>query len=91
MKYERDNVLRDLRKYVVEIFIPKSDGTAGLISFRSTLREDLLPKSYQEDKLLEMQFHEENKDSISSFNVANGKWVTLNVSDIKYVQVVEGY
>lgn len=91
MKYERDVILKDLRKNVVEIFILKDKNSKDLVSFKGTLREDILPKSYQEEKLLEQQFHEENKDNISSFNISNGKWVTLNILDIKYVQIVEAF
>ena len=91
MSYERDTILKDLRKNVVEFFIAKEKGSPELISFKSTLREDILPKSYKDDILLEKAFHDENKEYISSFNIANGKWVVLNIADIKYLQVVDGF
>lgn len=91
MIYERNAVLKDLRQNVIEIFISNKDSPKNVVSFRTTLREDLLPKSYQEEKLIEHNFHEENKNLISAFNVTNGQWLTVDISDVKYVQIIDGY
>jgi hypothetical protein len=91
MLYERDAILKDLRRNVIEIFVSNSNSPKDTIAFRATLREDLLPQSYQQEKLLEQNFHEENKNLLSAFNVANGQWITVDISNVRYVQIIDGY
>lgn len=85
MFYERDTVLKDMRQYVIETNINGNNVR------RLTLREDLLPKNYVQEKHLEEDFHSKNKDFIAAYDVRNNQWVTVDVKTIKYVQVIDGY
>lgn len=83
--YERDVILKDLRQHVIEMVLNNS-GT-----MRLTLREDLLPNNYRDEKHLEQEYHENNKQSIAGFDVKTGKWTTLDIGKIRYLQVIDGY
>jgi hypothetical protein len=83
--YERDVILKDLRQHVIEMVLENSN------NMRLTLREDLLPANYKDEKHLVEEYHNNNKDSIAGFNVKTGQWVSLEIPTIKYLQVIDGY
>ena len=51
MMFERDTILRDLRKYVIEVTFTKVNGENRVM--RCTLRPELLPTRYAEQDLEE--------------------------------------
>lgn len=84
--YDRDALLKDLRQYVIEVTFNKVDGTQRIM--RCTLRPDLLPPTYQEDITEERQFHKENKDVISAWDVHKNNWRSFRINSVTYVQNV---
>lgn len=87
--YNRDDILRDLREGVVEVTFTKVNGEQRLM--RCTLRPDLLPPSYKEDKDQENTFHKENPEVIAAWDVQKGGWRSFRVNSVEYVQLVESY
>lgn len=91
MLYERDTVLNDLRKNVVEVTFTKVDGTTRLM--RCTLDPRLLPESYiKEDEQKEKTFHKENPNVISAWDVQKGGWRSFRIDSVQYMQIIpDGY
>ena len=89
MKYERDNLLKDLRECVIEVTFTKVDGSNRVM--RCTLDPKHLPKTYNEEAETEKQFHRENKDVISAWDVQKGGWRSFRIDSVEYVQIIDGY
>lgn len=90
MLYERDTLLNDLRKNVVEVTFIKVDGTTRLM--RCTLDPMLLPKTYIEEEQKEKTFHKENPNVISAWDVQKGGWRSFRIDSVQYVQTIpDGY
>jgi hypothetical protein len=84
-KFNRDDLLTDLREHICEIFVP---GT----SVRCTLKPEDLPQSYLlTEEAKERQFHAANPKIISAWDVVNGGWKQFHVDSISYIQVVDTY
>jgi len=86
MVHDRNNILKDLRGYVIEFtYTDKS-------MFRLTLRTDLLPPSYLNEINEEKKFHEENANIIAAWNISKpGGWKIFNIENIAYMQIIDGY
>jgi hypothetical protein len=93
MVANRDEILKDLRKYVIEVHFDKVDGTARVM--RCTLRPDLLPPSYSEnleEQKQETEFHKVNENVVAAWDVQKGGWRSFRVDSVKYIQNVnDGY
>ena len=89
MAGNRDEILKDLRNYVIEVHFDKVNGDHRVM--RCTLRPDLLPPSYREDvneQKQETEFHQTNPDVIAAWDVQKGGWRSFRVDNVKYVQNV---
>lgn len=87
MIYDRDTVLNDLRKNVVEVTFIKVDGSNRIM--RCTLDPTLLPPSYiKEDEEKEKNFHRENPNVISAWDVQKGGWRSFRIDSVQYLQVI---
>ena len=89
MAGNRDEILKDLRSYVIEVHFDKVNGDHRVM--RCTLRPDLLPPSYREDvneQKQETEFHQTNPDVIAAWDVQKGGWRSFRVDNVKYVQNV---
>ena len=90
MVVDRDEVLKDLRKYVIEVHFNKVNGDARVM--RCTLRPDLLPKEYIKEQTEEKGFHEKNPETIAAWDVQKGGWRSFRMDSVNYIQNVnEGY
>jgi hypothetical protein len=90
--FERDNVLKELRQYVVEVTFKKVDGSTRVM--RCTLAPQYLPKSYSEnieEQNNEKEFHQKNGDVIAAWDVQKGGWRSFRVDSVEYLQVIDGY
>lgn len=83
--YDRDDVLKDLRNWVVEFTMDKG------IMFRATLKPEYLPKQYKEEKNIEEEYHNNNPEMITCFGVVQKKYFTFNIKDVKYMQLIDSY
>ena len=89
MAGNRDEILKDLRSYVIEVHFDKVNGEHRVM--RCTLRPDLLPPSYREDvneQKQETEFHQTNPDVIAAWDVQKGGWRSFRVDNVRYVQNV---
>lgn len=89
MVANRDEILKDLRNYVIEVHFDKVNGEHRVM--RCTLRPDLLPPSYNNDineQTQEKEFHQTNPDVIAAWDVQKGGWRSFRIDNVKYVQNV---
>lgn len=89
--FDRDTVLKDLRKNVVEVTFKKVDGTTRVM--RCTLMPDHLPKSFNEsvdEQKQEQNFHSENRNVIAAWDVQKGGWRSFRIDSVEYLQVIDG-
>jgi hypothetical protein len=82
--FYRDQILKDLREYVLEVQFKKVDGTDR--TMRCTLRPDLLPPSYATEIYEEKKFHKENEQVIAVWDITKAGWRSFRVDNIEYVQ-----
>jgi hypothetical protein len=88
--YNRDQVLSDLRKNVIEITFEKINGERG--TMRCTLMPNYLPASYRnniEEQKQEETFHNTIKDSIAVWDINNAGWRSFRIDSVIYVQVID--
>jgi len=82
--FNREDILSDLRMYVIEFRFDKSQGDRNAL--RCTLRPDLLPEKYNINE--DRKFHREHDDMIAAWDVVNGGWRSFRIDDVEYVQNV---
>ena len=88
MVFERDAILKDLRKYVIEVTFTKVNGENRVM--RCTLRPELLPTRYAEQDLEEeIKFHQEHPSVISAWDIQKGGWRSFRIDSVSYVQNVD--
>jgi len=86
--FDRDTILKDLRKYVIEVTFTKVNGENRVM--RCTLRPELLPTRYaEEDFEKETNFHKENPEVISAWDIQKGGWRSFRIESVSYVQNVD--
>lgn len=87
-KFQRDEVLTELREHVLDVYFTKVDGTPR--KMRCTLRTDYLPARYIEegDIHVEKQFHQENTNIIKCWELDNG-WRSFRIDSVNYVEIVD--
>jgi hypothetical protein len=89
MAGNRDEILKSLREYVIEVHFDKVNGEHR--AMRCTLRPDLLPPSYREkisEQKEEENFHQTNPDVVAAWDIQKGGWRSFRVENVKYVQNV---
>ncbi len=84
--YQRDNLLNDLRKFVIEVVFTKVNGEQRVM--HCSLRPDLLPETYKTDITEEKDFHQKNADVIAAWDVQKGGWRSFRIDSVTYVQDV---
>jgi hypothetical protein len=84
--YERDNILKDLRKFVIEVVFTKVNGEQR--TMHCSLRPDLLPETYKNDIHEEIDFHQTNGDVIAAWDIQKGGWRSFRIDSVTYVQDV---
>lgn len=90
--YQRDVLLNDLRRNVIEVTFTKVNGEQRIM--RCTLMENMLPTSYRVDpqeKVNEGEFHQKNVDVIAAWDVQSGGWRSFRIDSVTYVQVIDSY
>ena len=86
--YIRDEVLKDLRNYIVEVTFQKVDGSPRVM--RCTLQPSYLPPSYLKEQEKENSFHKENPNVIAAWDVDKGGWRSFRVDSVEYLQIIDG-
>lgn len=90
MKYQRDDILKDLRVHILEVTFMKVDGS--MRTMRCSLKPEYLPATYVEDMSEEKKFHQKNLDVISAWDVEKSGWRSFRIDSVHYCQVIDvGY
>lgn len=89
-KFNRDQILGDLREHVCEIFV--QDNTGKQVALRCSLKPELLPNTYLvTEEAKERQFHAEHPEFLSAWDIMNGGWKQFHIDAINYIQIVDTY
>jgi hypothetical protein len=89
MLYDRDTILKDLRKNVVEVAFTKVDGEPRVM--RCTLNPTLLPEKYRVDvneQTNEKNFHKENSDVIAAWDINSRGWRSFRMDSVIHIHDV---
>ena len=85
--YNRDTLLNDLRKNVIEVHFQKQNGEQRVM--KCTLKREMLPPNYVNEQTEERDFHSKNQDVIAAWSVNDGGWRSFRIDSVYYVQVVD--
>jgi WYL_2, Sm-like SH3 beta-barrel fold len=83
MVVDRDNLLQDLRKNVVEVHFIKVNGEER--KMRCTLMAEHLPQNTDMKHLDEQHARAENKDVVAVWDIEKGGWRSFRVDSVTYV------
>lgn len=86
MLFNRDDILKDLRKSVIEVHFTKVNGENRIM--HCSLMPELLPETYNEDLKEETDFHQKNPNVVAAWDVQKGGWRSFRVDTVQYVQDV---
>jgi len=92
MMYDRNKLLNDLRAGVIEVHFTKVNGENRVM--RCTLKPHLLPEVYQTDptqQTEEKDFHMQNPDVISAWDIQAGGWRSFRINSVYYAQALDVY
>lgn len=85
--YNRDVLLNDLRRTIVEVHFTKVNGDNRVM--RCTLLPSYLPESYRnssEEQAEEKKFHRENLDVISVWDLDALGWRSFRIDSVFYCE-----
>lgn len=87
-KYDRDTILKDLRRNVIEVHFIKENGEQRVM--KCTLQKHMLPERYaMEDEKEERDFHVKNPQVVAAWSINDGGWRSFRVESVYYVQAVD--
>ena len=89
MKYDRQNIINDLKQFVVEIAFTKVNGESRVM--RCTLDPRYIPGAVDPAHLDEQHAKVENKDIIAAWDLQNNGWRSFRVDSVQYVHEIDGY
>ena len=87
--YERDTILRDLKKNVAEVFFTKVNGEKR--AMKCTLMPELLPQSTDLNHLEEQHGKQENLSTVGCWDIEKGGWRSFRVESVEMVQLLDAY
>jgi hypothetical protein len=86
--YDRDTLLNDLRRNVIEVTFTKVDGTERIM--RCTLDPKYMPPKMEPENVQEAHKHNKvNTDVIAVWDIQQNGWRSFRVDSVNYVQMVE--
>lgn len=88
-KYDREQILQDMKNNVLSVHFTKVDGTAR--EMRCTLMPMYLPPNYDPKHLDEEHKKPEREGVIACWDVLNNGWRSFRVDNVNYVQVLDAY
>lgn len=84
MVLNRDNLLKELRSYVIDVFLTNGQ------SHKCTLQHKFLPKKFiNEEQQQEIDYHAGNPKMIAAWNVQYSQWICFSIDEISYTQIVD--
>jgi len=91
MKYNRDDIIKDLKQTVSEVTFIKVDGQKRVM--RCSLDPRFLPPvtGAQLAHLDEQHAKKENKNVVVAWDVVTGGWRSFRVDSVEYIQEIDGY
>jgi hypothetical protein len=87
--YDRDTIIKDLRKNVIEVTFTKVNGEARIM--RCTLKPALLPEKYRVDlneQKNEKEFHQTNPDVIAAWDMNERGWRSFRIDSVIHIHDV---
>jgi len=85
--YEREFIVSDLRKNVLEVTFTKVNGEERVM--RCTLDPRYMPPKMESDNIQEAnKYNRENPDVIAVWDVQNNGWRSFRVDSVSYIQHV---
>jgi hypothetical protein len=84
--YNRDQLLKDLREFVIEVTFNKVNGDQRQL--RCTLDPSYLPPNYNSEHLEEQHRKPENLGVIAAWDVQANGWRSFRIENVTYVQTV---
>lgn len=85
--YERENIVSDLRKNVLEVTFTKINGDQRVM--RCTLDPRYMPPKMESENVQEAnKYNRENPDVIAVWDIQNNGWRSFRVDSISYIQHV---
>jgi hypothetical protein len=84
MIFSRDDILKDLRKTVMEVHFTKVNGENRIM--HCSLMPELLPETYANDITEEKDFHQKNDGVIAAWDIQNRGWRSFRVDSVMYLQ-----
>ena len=89
MKYNRDEVLKDLKHNVCEIHFTKLNGDQRVM--KCTLWPGYLPQTVDYNHLGEMHVKPENKNTVVAWDVQANGWRSFRIDNVSYVETIENF
>lgn len=85
--YERESIVSDLRKNVLEVTFTKVNGDQRVM--RCTLDPRYMPPKMESENVQEAnKYNRENPDVIAVWDIQNNGWRSFRVDSISYIQHV---
>jgi hypothetical protein len=85
--YERESIVSDLRKNVLEVTFTKVNGEERVM--RCTLDPRYMPPKMESDNVQEAnKYNRDNPDVIAVWDIQNNGWRSFRVDSVSYVQHV---
>jgi len=85
--YERESIVSDLRKNVLEVTFTKVNGEERVM--RCTLDPRYMPPRMESDNVQEAnKYNRDNPDVIAVWDIKNNGWRSFRVDSVSYVQHV---
>ena len=85
--YERDSIVSDLRKNVLEVTFTKVNGEERVM--RCTLDPRYMPPKMESENVQEAnKYNRDNPDVIAVWDIQNNGWRSFRVDSVSYVQHV---
>ena len=85
--YERESIVSDLRKNVLEVTFTKVNGDQRVM--RCTLDPRYMPPKMESENVQEAnKYNRENPDVIAVWDIQNNGWRSFRVDSVSYVQHV---
>jgi hypothetical protein len=89
MKFNRDQLLADLKLHTCKVHFTKVDGTSRIMM--CTLLPEYLPPNTDMNHLDEAHRKPENLDVIVAWDLEKGGWRSFRVESVDYAEIVDGF
>jgi hypothetical protein len=93
MAYDRNLLLDDLVKGVIEVTLSMDNNPSGVIA-KCTLKPENMPYSYRnspEEQQKVLAYHQEHAKLVASWELKTNAWIHFNIDRVVYCQSLDGF